>query len=202
MPQWQLAGSSEEGLRLIEAPPTRGFGEDRFTWADLLYFRLAEVRQYVLYFPSRFGLPLDTTCMDLLHAFGENTPISTSVNFWDPRDEHFTEALELFRLSSPPALVLAIGLQTTSDRLIDDSSLYCITFTDKDVLGDRERFAEAVNLAHEVLTKGKPKEIAALIRSHNRQGLLATLGAAAERFAKLQPKLGLPGGFSISMGGA
>jgi hypothetical protein len=97
--------------------------------------------------------------------------------------------------------VLAIGLQTTSDRLIDDSSLYCITFTEKDVLSDSERFAEAVNLAHEVLTKGKPKEIAALIRSHNRQALLAALGTAADRFVKLQPKLGLPGGFSISVGG-
>jgi len=201
MPQWRLAESSDGGLRLAEAPPTRGFGEEKFTWGDLLYFRLAEVRQYVLYFPSRFGLPLDTTCMDLLHRFGENTPISTSVNFWDPRDEHFTEALGLFRLSSPPALVLAIGLQTTTDRLIDNSSLYCITFTEKDVLGDSERFAEAVNLAHEVLTKGKPKEIAGFIRGRNRQGLLGALGAVGDRLVKLQPKLGLPGGFSIGLGG-
>jgi hypothetical protein len=202
MPQWRLDESSDGGLRLTEAPPTRGFGEENFTWADLLYFRLAEVRLYMLYFPSRFGLPVDAACMDLLHRFGENTPISTSVNFWDPHDEHFTEALGLFRLSAPPALVLAIGLQTTRDRLIDDSALYCITFTDKEVLGDPERLAEAVNLAHEVLTKGKPNEIAALIRSRNRQGLVTALGAAADRFVKLQPKLGLPGGFSIAVGGS
>jgi hypothetical protein len=201
MPRWLLGGSSDQGLRLTEAPPKRGFGEDTFTWADLLYFRLAEVRLYVLYFPSRFGLPLDATCMDLLRTFGENTPISTSVNFWDPRDEHFTEALGLFRLSAPPALVLATGLQTSRDGLIDDSALYCITFTDKGVLDDPGRFADAVNLAHEVLTKGKPKEIAGFIRGRNRQGLLGALGAVGDRLVKLQPKLGLPGGFSIGLGG-
>jgi hypothetical protein len=202
MARWRLSGNTDQGLRLEQVPLTRGFGQDQFTWANLLYFRLAEVRVYVLYFPSRFDLPVDATSKALLRTFADNTPTRTSVNFWDPRDEHFADALSLFGVSAPPALVLASGLGSSRDDLPDESNLYCVSFTDMDVLGDPGHFVAAVNLAHEVLTKGDPKEIARLIRSRNREGLLAVAAAVSDQVVKLKPKLGLPGGLSIALGGS
>ena len=202
MTRWRLAGDEEHGLRL---EPTRRFGDERFTWVDLLYFRLAEVRVYVLYFPSRFGLDVDRICLKLLHTFGDSTPATTSVNSWDPRDEHFAEALSLFGLQAPPAVVLACGLERSRDGAFDERHVYSITFNDRGVLGDTARLVAAMNLAHEVLSRGDPREITRLIRSRDREGLLASVArvaaAVGDQVVKLRPRLGLPGGLSISLGG-
>ena len=107
--QWRLR-RTDAGLRLGEI---RAFGTDRFTWAELLQAPLSDAQVYVLYFPSRFDLPVDAVATDSLRHFGDATSGKTSVDFWDPRDEHFSEALELFGLETPPGLVLATGLQAS-----------------------------------------------------------------------------------------
>ena len=84
--------------------------------------------------------------MHLLRTFGDNTSTATSVNFWDPRDQQCGDALALFGVPSPPALVLVNGLQLTS---VHDAKLYSISFIDKDVLTDTDSFVEAVRrVAH------------------------------------------------------
>src|SRR2546421_5140194 len=107
MVKWSVE-ETNDGLRLI---PWRSLGSDRFTWAHLLYGRLGKVHVYIIYFPSRFDLAVDTTAIDTLRTFGTNTGPGTSVNVWDTRDPHFGKALELFDIKSPPALVLVTGLQ-------------------------------------------------------------------------------------------
>ena len=200
MSGWRLAGDATSGLRL---ETTRGFGHDQFTWEDLLYSQLTDVRLYVLYFPSRFDLPADEHCMHLLRTFGDNTSTATSVNFWDPRDQQCGDALALFGVPSPPALVLVNGLQLTS---VHDAKLYSISFIDKDVLTDTDSFVAAVNLAHEVVSKGDPKEIARLIQKRDHEALYEVIGrvgaAARDHLVRLKPKLGLPGGISIGLGGS
>jgi hypothetical protein len=206
MGAWSLGGQSD-GLRLIKPTDVRrSFGDETFTWAKLIYAKLAPIQVFVLYFPSRFDLPLDKSCADLLRAFGKNTPEKTSVNFWDPQDENLAEALKLFDLATPPAVVLATGLELNGiePQGPDNSDLYSISYSDKTVLADTDRFVSAVNLAHEVLLKGDPKEIAALIRKQNVGGLLAAIAqiasAVRDQLVLLKPKLGLPGGVSLSVG--
>src|SRR6266852_6086081 len=132
------------GLRLARV---RAFGTERFTWADLLRVALGRAEVYALYFPSRFDLPVDAAAGESLRLFGKATSFKTSVDFWDPQDEHFSEALALFGLRNPPALVLATGLQLLTPELpeagVADLSdrLYCISFADRAVLADRERMA-------------------------------------------------------------
>src|SRR5437764_10134332 len=109
MNAWQVE-ETPDGLRLAR-PARRALGSEHFTWADLLYQKLAPVQVYVVYFPSRFNLNIDTTVMKALRTFGENTGSGTSVNFWNSKDPEFSKALELFHLQSPPALVLATGLR-------------------------------------------------------------------------------------------
>jgi hypothetical protein len=160
----------------------------------------------VLYFPSRFDLPRDRTCMDLLRAFGSNTSKRTSVNFWEPRDDYFEKALELFDLSSPPALVLTNGTGVTRSAVLEpeDVGLYSIMFTRPEIFDDHDRFVTAVNLAQQVLMKGNPQEIAGLIRRQNLSGVLLTLGRVAaevrDQLVSLKPTLGLPGGVSLRLG--
>jgi len=195
------------GLRLARV---RAFGTERFTWADLLRVSLGRAEVYALYFPSRFDLPVDAAAAESLRVFGEATSFKTSVDFWDPHDEYFSQALALFGLRHPPALVLATGLQSlepeSPDVSVADLSdrLYCISFADQSVLAERERMAKAVNIAHEILLRCDSREIAGYIRMRKFKALLDAVGHGAgvvrEELIKLHPKFGLPGGFSVELG--
>ena len=182
-------------------------GSETFTWADLLRVPLASTRVYALYFPSRFDLPVDAAATESLRLFGRATSNRTSVDFWDPQDEHFSEALKLFGLRSPPALVLATGLQAVAEApgaVARPDMLYCISFADQAVLADRERMAAAVNVAHEVLMQCDSKEIVSHIRARKIKALLAAVargaGMVRDEVVKLHPTFGLPGGFSVELG--
>jgi hypothetical protein len=181
-------------------------GRERFTWASLLYPRLAPVSAYVLYFPSRFDLAVDRQSRAVLRTFGANSSRATSVNFWDPADPSFDQALSLFHLEAPPALVLVTGLSLEG---IDpagpsDTPLYSISFTDTAVLADRERLARAVNAAHAVILRGDPREITREVRKQDAQALTRMLGriavAVRDQLVQLKPKIGLPGGASVGIG--
>ena len=201
--RWRLR-RSESGLRLGQV---RGFGSEAFTWADLLRVPLAGACVYALYFPSRFDLPVDAAATESLRLFGGATSNRTSVDFWDPQDEHFSEALKLFGLKSPPALVLATGLQAVAEApgaVARPDMLYCISFADQAVLADREQMAAAVNVAHEVLMQCDSKEIVRHIRARKIKALLAAVargaGMVRDEVVKLHPTFGLPGGFSVGLG--
>jgi hypothetical protein len=186
----------------------RDFGSDTFTWADLLQGRLSEVRVFALYFPSRFNLPVDAAASESLRLFGDATSELTSVDFWDPQDKEFSEALGLFGLRNPPALVLVSGLQTQAPEALDaatqSDSLYCISFSDSAVLADRERMASAVNIAHEILMRCDSREIASYVHGRKIKALLGAIGRGAgavrDQLIQLHPKFGLPGGFSVELG--
>ena len=142
-----------------------------------------------------------------LRLFGRATSNRTSVDFWDPQDEHFSEALKLFGLKSPPALVLATGLQAVAEApgaVARPDVLYCISFADQAVLADREQMAAAVNVAHEVLMQCDSKEIVRHIRARKIKALLAAVargaGMVRDEVVKLHPTFGLPGGFSVGLG--
>ena len=202
--RWRLR-RTEAGLRLGQV---RAFGAEQFTWADLLRLPLAAVRVYALYFPSRFDLPVDEAATSSLRLFGQQTSDTTSVDFWDPRDVHFSEALELFGVRNPPALVLVTGLRVQAAETLGAAaaldSLYCISFGDAAVLADRERMAAAVNMAHEILMRCDSREVASYIRRRRIKALLAAIGdgvgAVRDELVKLHPKFGLPGGFSVELG--
>ena len=201
--RWRLR-RSESGLRLDQL---RSFGSEAFTWADLLQVPLAATRVYALYFPSRFDLPVDAAVTESMRLFGGATSNQTSVDFWDPQDEHFSEALKLFGLRTPPALVLATGLQAVAETpgaVARPDMLYCISFADQAVLTDRERMAAAVNVAHEVLMQCDSKEIVSYIRARKIKALLAAAvrgaGMVRDEVVKLHPTFGLPGGFSVGLG--
>jgi hypothetical protein len=202
--RWRLR-RTESGLRLGQL---RAFGTERFTWADLLRAPLAATEVYVLYFPSRFALPVDGAVTEALQVFGSATSQRTSVDFWDPQDEHFSDALALFGLEVPPALVLATGLQTQQSdpaaQAAPAEPLYCISFVDQTMLSERAKLAAAVNAAHEVLMRCDRNEIAGYIRSRKVKSLLEAIGklsaALRDQLLKLKPKFGLPGGFSIELG--
>jgi len=202
--RWRLR-HTDTGLRLSKL---RAFGTDTFTWADLLRGPLSSVRVYVLYFPSRFDLPVDKAVTESLRIFGGATSKDTSVDFWDPQDEHFSEALGLFGLRNPPALVLAAGMQSQPAEVIaaahPSDSFYCISFRDPAVLADREQLASAVNIAHEILTRCESKEIAGYLRMRKVDALLAAIGrgvgAIRDELIRFHPTFGLPGGFSVELG--
>lgn len=193
------------GLRLASVA-LRERGSEEFTWADLLYSRLETVRVYVLYFPSRFNTDRDAIVTNSLREFGDNTPPSTSVNFWDPTDPEFSRALGLFDLKSPPALVFVSGLQLKGMRTagLKHAPLYSIALTDPEVLGDRDRLAAAANAVHEIVARGNPKEIASHVRQERLDALLDTIGSIGsklrDQLLKLKPKFALPGGVSIQLG--
>lgn len=202
--RWRLRRTGA-GLRLGQV---RAFGTELFTWADLLRLPLAAVRVYALYFPSRFDLPVDEAATSSLRLFGQQSSDTTSVDFWDPRDVHFSEALDLFGLRNPPALVLVTGLRAQAADVVGAAesldSLYCISFADTAVLTDRERMAAAVNMAHEILMRCDSREIASYIRRRKIKALLAAIGhgagAVRDELVKLHPSFGLPGGFSVELG--
>jgi hypothetical protein len=202
--RWRLRRTAS-GLQLVKL---RTFGTDRFTWADLLRPQLATVHVYAFYFPSRFDLPVDAAATESLRIFGQASSIRTRVDFWDPQDENFSEALTLFGLRNPPALVLVAGLQTEDLSAVDAAalldSMYCISFADQAVLSDRQQMASAVNIAHEILMRCDRKEIASYIRERKIKELLGVVGRGAgavrDELVKLHPKFGLPGGFSVELG--
>jgi hypothetical protein len=202
--RWRLR-HAKSGVQLVEV---REFGTEAFTWADLLRPQLAKAQVHAFYFPSRFNLPVDAAATESLRLFGELSSASTSVDFWDPRDNHFSEALSLFGLRHPPALVLATGLRPVEGETQGSGSafdsLYCISFADQEVLADRPRLASAVNIAHEILVRCDPQEIVHFVRGRRAKELLGIVGRGAEairdELIKLHPKFGLPGGFSIELG--
>lgn len=205
MSAWRVEEAAG-GLRLAEVR-RRALDSEALTWADLLYRRLDAVRVYVLYFPSRFDLPVDAGVRAALEAFGRATGPATSANTWDPADPEFGRALAFFGLEAPPALVLLaghlVGEPTRPAR--DTADLYSVAIADAAVLGDRERLAAAVNAAHELLLRGDRREIARYLRARDAAGLLAALGRLGahlrDGILKLKPKLGLPGGVSLQLGG-
>lgn len=158
----------------------RRFGTERFRWDDLLRAPLSGADVYVLYFPSRFDLPVDVSATETLRVFGANTSVRTSVDFWDPTDPNFSEALTLFGLRHPPALVLATGLRERDvggDGLSD--SVYCVAFDGEAVLSDRASMAAAVNIAHEILVRCDRGEIAGYVRGRKVSALLRVIGRGA-----------------------
>jgi hypothetical protein len=203
MEKWTVEETNGE-LRLA---PLRALGLDRFTWAHLLYGRLSQVQVYVLYFPSRFDWPVDKTTIDALRTFGTNTGPGTSVNIWDTKDPNFGKALELFGIKSPPALVLATGLQLKDidPRGPDKANLYTITITHMDVLSSSNKLPRSINIAHDILLRGNSKEITSYLRTNAFDSLLQSIAkvaqVASDEIVKLKPKFQLPDGSSIQLGG-
>lgn len=205
MTTWKVV-ETPEGLRL-SSTSQRAFGSQSFTWANLLYGKLVPVQIYVIYFPSRFNLEIDTIVMSALRNFAANTGSNTSVNFWDTKDPAFSKALELFHLQSLPALVLATGLKVEGIEPYgpDKANLYTITISDQGVLSNQQRLAAAVNTAHDILVHGDPKEITSYLRKNAIQALLAIFARIArevrDEVLLFKPKLTLPDGTSIQVGG-
>jgi hypothetical protein len=161
---------------------------------------------FCLYFPSRFDLAVDKQATDVLRVFGANTGSDTSVDFWDPTDPEFSEALALFGLASPPALVLVAGLRLKGALLTgpEGTNLYAVAIQDQAVLGDRELLAAATNAAYEVVRRGDPREVAGYLRKQASASLLESIGkissGVAEQILRLKPKFTLPGGVSLQVG--
>ena len=202
MTEWRVE-ELPGGLRLTPVS-RRGLGSEELTWADLLYFQLAASTVLLLYFPSRFGLEVDTLAHEALIVFARATGTDTLVNFWDPTDPEFSRALALFDVAAPPALVLARGLKLRGKRTLDRANLYAISISEPDVLRDRDRLATAVNAAHEVLARGDAAEISGYLRKRAVSSLLQAFGrlgsSVADGLVRLKPKVSLPGGPSIQLG--
>lgn len=204
MKRWKLV-ETDGGLRMVEVA-LRAMGEERFTWAHLLYGKLGHVKVGVFFFPSRFETEADKKTIDALRAFGRNTAATTSVNVWDTTDPAFEHALELFGLKTVPAVVLATGLEVDGlePRGPDKTSLYSITPDISSALSDPARFQSAINSAHEVLVRSDPKEIAACIKAQAPGSIVSAIGKIAARIRdeilKWKPKFGLPGGVSVQVG--
>lgn len=202
---WMVEGN-ESRLRLSEPINVRTMASEQFTWAHLLYGKLGSVEVFTIYFPSRFELEQDNIAMDALRVFGKNTPITTSVSFWDPTDPQFTKALGIFRLKSPPAIVLATGLKVNGINPYgpDDSNIYSIVFTESPILADKSKLVSAVNSAYDILVRGDPAELADYLRKKAKASLLSTigriLGRVRDEFLKFKPKFQLPDGSSIQLG--
>jgi hypothetical protein len=203
MEKWTVEETNGE-LRLA---PLRSLGSDRFTWAHLLYGRLGQVQVYIIYFPSRFDLAVDTTVIDTLRTFGTNTGPSISVNVWDTRDPNFGKALDLFDIKSPPALVLATGLQLKDIDPCgpDKANIYTLTITNMDILSSSDKLPQSINIAHDILVRGNPKEITSYLRTNALHTLLQVIAkvarVASDEIVKLKPKFQLPDGSSIQLGG-
>jgi hypothetical protein len=204
---WYTIQETSSGRLQLSPDTRRQFDSEKFTWGHLLYGKLAPVKAYVIYFPSRFDLKIDTTAEEALRVFGGHTGSGTSVNFWDPQDPKFSDALQLFDLKSTPALVFATGLQLNDIEPYgpNKANLYTIAITDPEVLGDRERLASVANSVHEIIIRSNPKEIAGYLRKSTITSLLAALakvaGGLLDQLLKLKPKFQLPGGASLELGG-
>ena len=117
------------------------------------------------------------------------------------------KALELFDIKSPPALVFATGLQLKDidSRCPDKANLYTIIITDMDVLSSSDKLPRSINIAHDILVRGNPKEIASYLRTNALHALLQMIAkfgrGASDEIVKLKPKFQLPDGSSIQLGG-
>jgi hypothetical protein len=197
--------ATDAGLRLTPVV-RRALGSPTLTWADLLYRQLSGVHAYCLYFPSRFDLPVDKLATDALRVFGANTGSDTSVDFWDPTDPEFSQALALFGVASPPALVFVAGLRLKGALLTGPagSNLYAVVIQDQAVLSDQARLATAANAAYEVVRRGDPRQVASYLRKQSAASLLESIGkisnGVAEQIVRLKPKFTLPGGVSLQLG--
>lgn len=204
MNNWKLVETAE-GLRLEKAT-SRVTGLREFTWAHLLYGKLGHVKVGIFFFPSRFDNDLDKAVIALLETFGRNTGATTSVNFWDTKDPHFENALNLFGLKTVPSLVLATGLQIGSmnPRGPEKTPLYSITQDVSTALSDPKRFQKNVNLAHDVLMRCDPKEIVNYIQSQTPDPILSAIekifARIRDEILQWKPKFGLPGGISVEVG--
>ena len=160
MANWVVT-EGESGLRLER---TRAPGSEQLTWVGLFDTFLEPVNAYVLYFPSRFDLPVDKEANEALKSFGRNTPATTSVNSWDGTDPEFGQVLALFGVESPPALIFAAGgqLQQVAKGQVDPSQLWAAVLTDQAVISDRAQLAPAANALHELVVQSDPAEIAAV----------------------------------------
>jgi hypothetical protein len=210
MTTWRLEETDHQ-LRLARVA-RRSLGSPAFTWADLLHRQLSAAQVYVIYCPSRFNLPVDAVVKHALEAFGAQTGPGTSVNYWDPRDPEFSQALAFFDLKAPPALLLTRGRQRSDRAQLDsklpdlaNSDLYTVILTDPGTLEDLVQLAAAVNVAHEVLMRADPKEITRYLRERAVKQLLAVLGRAGsdirDEMLKFKPRFQLPGGIAIQVGG-
>jgi hypothetical protein len=201
---WKLV--DDRGMVRMEAAPMRAMGDEQFTWAHLLYGRLGNVKIGIFYFPSRFDTAVDRSVIQALHAFGQNSGASTSINIWDTKDPEFEQALELFGLKAIPGVVLATGLQVDGmhPRGPGNTPLYSIALTDAAVLSDGAQFEAAVNGAYRVLERSDPQEITGYIKAQTPNAILAAVGKIAasirDEILKWKPKFGLPGGVSIQVG--
>ncbi len=206
---------SPDGLRLVTAGTRRALGDPDLTWAELLSQQLSNVLVYALYFPSRFDLPVDATVTEALATFGRHTGPGTSVNRWDPTDPHFSQALALFDLEAPPALVLTRGHigspvegvdeQDAAERQrADGDQRYLIALTDQTVLGNRDQLVAAINVSHEVLMRADPAEMTHYLRERQAHQILTLIGKVGSGLqaiiVKFKPTFMLPGGFSIQLG--
>jgi hypothetical protein len=204
MTSWRV-DKGPSGLRL--APVVRrALGSEAMTWTELLYGELNAVHVYCLYFPSRFDLPVDGVATESLRTFAAHTGTDTMVDLWDPTDPEFGQALALFGLDAPPALVFVAGLRLKGALLTSPqgTNLYAIAIHDAAVLGDRERLAAATNAAHEVVRRSDPRELAGYLRKQSATALLEGLGklsgGVGEQILRLKPKFMLPGGISLQLG--
>jgi hypothetical protein len=141
---------------------------------------------------------------EALRTFGDNTSVRTSVDFWDPTDENFGDALALFGLRQPPALVLATGLYGLEKSDTGRDGIFSITFEAEQTLGDRATLAAAVNTAHEILMRADRREVVGHLRKRKAKSVLGAFGRAGnavlEQLLRLSPKIGLPDGTSVELG--
>lgn len=206
MSKWKVSGR-RAALSIQPLEAVRQLGDESFTWANLMYEKLRSLQVLVVYFPSRFDNNIDLNCKKWLRNFGKETGSKTSVNFWDPKDTYFEDALKLFGVKSNPAVVLVTGLQVPllDEKGPDKTELYSISFADQTVLTNEAQFQNGVNRAHQILMLGNPKDIASFVRGQNAKGVLKViggiLGKVRDQLVILKPTFTLPNGVSLGLGG-
>ena len=74
-----------------------------------------------------------------------------------------------------------------------------------DVLSSSDKLPQSINIAHDILVRGNPKEITSHLRTNALHSLLQTIAkvarVASDEIVKLKPKFQLPDGSSIQLGG-
>lgn len=198
MNEWTLV-KTESGICMKESK-RRSNGSKKFTWANLIYKKLASVEVFIIYFPSRFELEVDDTVKKIITKFGENTGATTSVNIWDVKDPKFSKALLMFNLKTPPALVIASGLKAHNSEPYgpDRANIYSIAIDDTNLLGNPEKLMPTLSYFHEVIAKGNSKEISACIRKKSVDSFLvharSIVGGFKNAVSGISIKMQLPDG--------
>ena len=74
-----------------------------------------------------------------------------------------------------------------------------------DVLSSPDELPRPINIAHDILVRGNPKEITSYLRRNALHSLLQVITkvgkVASDEIVKLKPKFQLPDGSSIQLGG-